>query len=82
MRTSRDHRRGGWVLKGAFLLAFMLLVNGCAPASSAQYARHLRMSHEPDRVNAKGYAAAQRVRGEPPNAVHAGAMADDADDHR
>jgi hypothetical protein len=83
MRTNLRRHYGGWILKGAIATTLALLVNGCAPASSRQYAMHLSASHEPNQVNVDAYTAAQRLYGEPQaGAVLAGAMADEPSDHR
>ena len=83
MRWILEQLRSGWVIKGGIVLALMLLVNGCAPASGTKYARHLSASHQPSSINMESYAAAQRLYGEPQAAtVLAGAMEDDADHHR
>ena len=78
----QQQRRGGWILKGAIAIAIMLIVSGCAPASSLAYNRHLRMAHAPQHVDVESYAAAQRIYGEPQaGSVLAGALSDDLNDH-
>lgn len=54
---------------------------GCAPSSSAKYARHLSATAEPSYVDREALAEAQRMWREPAGgSVLAGAMSDDAHD--
>lgn len=60
------------------MIALSLAANGCAPASSLSYSRHLHAAHEPQHVNAAALAVAQQMYREPQQEepLAAGALGD------